>query len=411
MSALLTPKSASPTVGTGLALLTLIAVALLWATNARPISGYVVSALSLFLFAGVTLTRAEQVTGLVRDHALLAYLAYVASALLMSLALSGQDASGVVLDALVLLGYGAVYASAASLRDTCRGNVIWGLAFLAGALSVYGLAAHQMPGLYVQEKLHNHHAVTGTFVNPNHFATFLGFGLVVSLSLALTQHKFDAKPIILGSICLYALLQTGSRAGLAATAIGLACTVIAHQMARNESRGLNIRMSNGRLWIYAATGLGVILITGLGSVTVERLGRLVADAPIRITLYADVLQAIAAAPLTGYGLGSFDEVYRTLQSPSVNIDRAWRSAHSAPLETLFESGAAILVLPLAAIALYGRRLTHTLKAKATAPGLAAAGILATGLTHSLFDNTLSTPAVGAVFAAGLGLARPLGAPA
>ena len=112
MSALLTPKSASPTVGTGLALLTLIAVALLWATNARPISGYVVSALSPFLFTGVTLTHAEHVTGVVRDHALLAY---VASALLMSLELSGQDANGVVLDALVLLGYGAVYASAAIL--------------------------------------------------------------------------------------------------------------------------------------------------------------------------------------------------------------------------------------------------------------------------------------------------------
>lgn len=409
MSALLTPKSETATVGTGLTLITLIAVAILWATNARPISGYVVSALSLFLFAGVTLTRGEHVTGVVRDHALLAYLAYVASALLMSLALSDQDPSGVALDALVLLGYGAIYASASSLCDTCRGNVTWGVAFLAGGLAVYGLAAHEIPELYIQQKLYNQHAVTGTFSNPNHFATFLGFGLVVSLSLALTQPKFDAKPIILGSICLYALLQTGSRAGLAASVIGLACTAIAHQMARGGSKGLNIRTGNRRPWIYAATGLGVILIMGLGSVTLERLGRLVADAPIRITLYADVLQAIAAAPLTGYGLGSFDEVYRTLQSPSVNIDRAWRSAHSAPLETLFESGAAIFVLPLAAIALYGRRLTQTLKAKATAPALAAAGILATGLAHSLFDNTLATPAVGAVFAAGLGLARPLGA--
>ena len=232
MSVLITPKPAAPTVGTCLALLTLIAVALFWATNVRPLLGYVVSALSLFLFAGVTLTRAEHVSGLVRDHALLAYLAYVASALLISLALSGQDPRGVVLDALVLLGYGAVYASASSLCKICRGNIIWGLAFLAGGLAVYGLTAHQMPELYIQEKFYNLHAVTGTFVNPNHFATVLGFGLIVSLSLALTQSKFDAKPIILGSICLYALLQTGSRAGLAASTIGLACTVIVHRMAR-----------------------------------------------------------------------------------------------------------------------------------------------------------------------------------
>jgi len=34
-----------------------------------------------------------------------------------------------------------------------------------------------------------------------------------------------------------------------------------------------------------------------------------------------------------------------------------------------------------------------------------------GLSHSLFDNTLSIPAVVITFAAGLGLARSVGAPA
>ena len=406
MSALITPKSAASTVGAGLALLTLITVALLWGTNARPFSGYLVAALSLFLFAGVTLTRTEHVSGLVRDHALLAYLAHIAAALLMSLMVSEQDPRGVVLNALVLLGYGAVYASASSLCDTCRVNLLWGSAFLAGGLALYGLAAHQIPYLYFQEKLYNHHAVTGTFINPNHFATILGFGLIMCLSLTLTQLKFDTKPVILGLICLYALLQTGSRAGLAASAIGVTCIIMAHRVARDGSSGLIVGTGNGRLWICAAAGLGVFLLTGLGGVTVDRLGRLFAEAPIRIALYADVLKAIAAAPLTGYGLGSFEEAYRTLQSPSVNIDRTWRSAHSAPLGTLFESGAVILLLPLTVTVLYWRNLASTLKNTATAQGLAAVGILSTGLAHSLFDNTLSIPAVGTVFAAALGAASP-----
>lgn len=394
---------AQTTMGTGLTLLALIAIAGLYGTNARPLPGYVVSGLSLLIFAGVALTRSQDLTGLARDHALLAYVAYVVTALLVSLAFSEQDPRGLALQSLVLLGYGAIYAAASSLCGTCKVHLLWGLAFLIGGIAVYGLAAHQVPELYVQNKLYNHHAVTGTFINPNHFATLLGFGLVLALSLALTQVKTDTKPFILGLICLYALLQTGSRAGLAASAIGLTCTVLAHRMTRSSAS-----VGNGRLWIYTAAALAIVLLASLGSVTVERLARLLAEAPIRIVLYADVLQTIAAAPLTGYGLGSFEEVYRTLQSPSVNINRTWLSAHSAPLETLFETGAIVFLIPLASTFLFVGNLLRTLRRSTTGPRLAALGIIATGLGHSLFDNTLSIPAIGAVFATALGAARPAG---
>ena len=48
------------------------------------------------------------------------------------------------------------------------------------------LAAHQMPELYLAEKTYNHHAVTATFINPNHLATLLGFGSVAALALLLS---------------------------------------------------------------------------------------------------------------------------------------------------------------------------------------------------------------------------------
>jgi hypothetical protein len=100
-----------------------------------------------------------------------------------------------------------------------------------------------------------------------------------------------------------------------------------------------------------------------------------------------------------------------LQGEAVSVDRAWLSAHSAPLETLFETGVFVLLLPIAALAFYAKRLLSGVEHDTGPASVAALGILATGLSHSLFDNTLSIPAVGMTFAAALGLARWVGAPA
>ena len=93
------------------------------------------------------------------------------------------------------------------------------------------------------------------------------------------------------------------------------------------------------------------------------------------------------------------------------MDRAWLSAHSAPLETLFETGVVVFLLPIAALVFYAKGLLISVERDTGPATVAALGILATGLSHSLFDNALSIPAVGMTFAAALGLARSVGAPA
>jgi O-antigen ligase len=116
------------------------------------------------------------------------------------------------------------------------------------------------------------------------------------------------------------------------------------------------------------------------------------------------LAATAQSPLTGYGLGAFEEIFRVVQTEAVDVNLNWRSAHSAPLEVLFESGFLVFLLPLAAFAFYAKSILKSDANSNPTTKIAALGILITGVLHGLFDNTLSTPGVGATFAACLGLA-------
>ena len=391
----------------GAGLLMVLAFGAGFGTSARPHAVLSTSALALLVLGLAALTTTIKFNHLGRDRALVLYCAYVGVALVVTLIFLEVGGADAINASLALTGFAAAYATASSLCNTCRTRMLWGIAALASVLGVYGLAAHQMPELYLSEKIYNHHAVTATFINPNHLATLLGFGSVAALALLFSGPHLNTRAAIFLAICLYALLQTGSRAGLTATFLGLSSVLILHM----RRRGTPISYNRVTLLVAGLISLVVILALGLASVTGERLANLAAEAPIRIALYGDVASAVAAKPLTGYGLGSFEGAFRMLQGEAVNMDRAWLSAHSAPLETLFETGVVLVLLPIAALVLCAKRVLNGVEHDTGPASIAALGILATGLSHSLFDNTLSIPAVGMTFAAGLGLARSAGAPA
>ena len=396
------------TIWLGVSLLVVLVFGAVLGTDARPHSVFSTSALALVVFGLAALITPNKFNHLGRDRALILFCAYVVAALAVTLMFSEVSGAEALNASLALLGFAAAYSIAASLCDTCRTRLLWGIATLASMLGVYGLAAHQMPALYLTEKIYNHQAVTATFINPNHLATLLGFGSISALALLLTGPRLNMRAAVFLTVCLYALLQTGSRAGLAATLLGLSIVLIPHLRQRGVpmSASQKILLASGLL---AATS--VLLAFGLASVTAERLINLAADAPIRLALYGDVISAVAAAPATGYGIGSFEGAFRMLQSEAVSMDRAWLSAHSAPLETLFETGVVVFLLPLAALIFYAYRALIGIKRDTGPVNIAALGILAAGLSHSFFDNTLSIPTVGMTFAVGLGLAHSAGAPA
>jgi O-antigen ligase len=391
------------TAPTSLALILILAFAMTFATNSRPTYALAVSSVILLIFGFLAFLKTERVLGVMKDSALLFYLTYVGLAFAITLLFSNQLFEEALRCALILTGYGAIYALSASLCKVSRLWILWGVSTLVSLLAIYGLAAHQFPELYLSEKVFNHHAITATFTNPNHFATLLGFAILTSLTLLVTQARLHFLAIIFVAICSYTLLQTGSRAGLAATFLGLVGVLFLSKRS-GYIWGKN-RLSSISLALYFIS-IALLAWLFIPSVTLERFTNLAEHAPIRLALYQDVLAVIAQSPLTGYGLGSFKEVFRATQSEAVDVNLTWRSAHSAPLEIIFETGVVVAILPLVAGTLLLKTIFKTTRSQPEPQGKAAFGVLITAAFHALFDNSLATPAVGITTACVLGLSQP-----
>lgn len=381
-----------------LALILILAFAMTFATNSQPSYALAVSSVSCLTFGFLAILMSERVLAVLHDRVLLFYLSYVGLAFAVTLLFSSQLFAEALGCAIVLVGYGAIYAMAASLCKVSHLWILWGVSTLVSCLAVYGLAAHQFPELYLHQKVFNHHAITATFINPNHFATLLGFAIITSLTLLITQARLHFLAIIFVVICSYTLLQTGSRAGLAATFLGFIYVLFVV----NRSKKLlgHRRLSLISLILYFVI-LTILIWLFIPSVTIERFANLTENAPVRLALYQDLLAAIFQAPFTGYGLGTFEEVFRIIQTEAVDVNLTWRSAHSAPLEIIFETGVFVALLILATNLVFARRIYNA--ASHDASCLAALGILTTAGFHSLFDNSLSIPAVSVTLAIMLGL--------
>ncbi len=128
----------------------------------------------------------------------------------------------------------------------------------------------------------------------------------------------------------------------------------------------------------------------------------------RFTAYPHMVQAIMDQPLTGFGLGTFDEVFRVYRGPDVTIyfDRA----HSDYLEIAMNAGIPAATILVIACGLPLITLFSALKHGAQYRSFIALGITVTmqlGL-HSLVDFSLQMPAVSytwvAVVAASMAIA-------
>ena len=385
---------------TASALLSFLAFAMTFATNSRPAYALIVCALSLAGFGVLALMRSEHASAALRDRTLRLYLSYVSLALIVTLIFSDQTASDAIRCAIILTGYAAIYTLAKSLCNICRDHVLIGVAALISILAVYGLAANHFNWLYYTEKTLSQHAVTATFINPNHLATLLGLGVVVSLTLLLRKSHLKVPAAIFLIVCSYTLMQTGSRAGLTAALIAAILMLVCQGY--SSKNGDKLPKSLRQLLLV---GIATIIFLWLSSqsLTLERFHNLADNASIRLALYSDILIAISNAPLTGYGLGSFEEKYRMFQSETVNMNLTWMNAHSAPLEVVFETGIVTAVVLATAIVSLIVSISKNIQKFSSAQGLAAAGTLTLGVLHSLFDNSLAIPAVATTCATLLGL--------
>lgn len=259
--------------------------------------------------------------------------------------------------------------------------------------------------------------VTATFVNRNHYATFAGLTMIASMAVAMTAYRrawqlsdrsqptlsrmlecLAGRPIVYFLVTLViatAWMQSHSRMGLAAVALGIVVMLALMMSAKLIRRGI-------APWvILVLAGLFLVQISGAG--TLSRLGG--DGEEDRWKLFAVVSDEIGSAPYTGSGYGSFAQafpMYRDFRLPGKTI---YAQAHNSYLELAAELGIPATVLfvgmilwcaLLCLIAVF-RRQRDQLYAIV---GVAASVVVG---AHALFDFSPQIPAVAAVYAALLGM--------
>jgi hypothetical protein len=277
--------------------------------------------------------------------------------------------------------------------------------------------------------------VTGTFVNPNHFANYLA--LIVPLALFLIAGAWfqaNRKPrtrlgegiaalaerhlplAVLGLftavICLVGILVAQSRGALLATLVGCGFTGVGLLNARRRGRwaGVAVRFT-------AAAAVAGLLLFGLISFlgqerTIERFRPNEVEQETAVGRLIGIKTALAiwnAFPIVGSGLGTFDEVALSYQT--ADLTRIYNHAHCDYAEILATTGIGFLVAFVTIAAGYvwlwrSAFVTPPLSRKTRAFLIAAIASITVAMVHALFDFNFFIPANAATLAviAGAGVA-------
>lgn len=211
--------------------------------------------------------------------------------------------------------------------------------------------------------------VFGTFINRNHFSSyvnmciFLGLGLLlsamqratgsyeistagqkmpvrysVSLWSEILQHPQAVWLLLPITVCMTAVLASLSRGGILALAVGLVLAILAWQR-RGGSRGI--------WWFLAIPALAFALLTWYGaSPTMQRLDDEVLAQGGRYTIWTAAFDAFRHFPFTGTGFGTFltvEPLYRPIGTEQTIVHE---HAHNEYLEALVEGGLIRFLLTL-----------------------------------------------------------------
>jgi O-antigen ligase len=263
--------------------------------------------------------------------------------------------------------------------------------------------------------------LTGSFINHNTAATFLGAGAIMwfcsALSLLQSFRVSSFRHLLLAMAdeesamnvvgrsaaaftCFLAVLLTESRGGLIACCLGLLVAL-----------ALVIASRKKRLRWYVWVGSAVFI---LGAVNLlSRIGRIGSQGLFdngRWSIYEYCLEAIRRRPFLGSGAGTFPDIFPSLRDASLFSGGVWEYAHSTILEIAVEMGAPIAILVLmACVASLSILARAAIRANDRESWMIAAiaGVVALGYGHSLIDFSLQIPGVLVTFSVllGCGLAR------
>ncbi len=305
-----------------------------------------------------------------------------------------------------LLALAAAFAAAAlaGLHRRCRRLLL--AALVAGALFqvLYGARRWlaRATTIWGEEVPAVGGGIRGTFVNPNHLATFLLIALAPlfawgfwALRRAAREPSYErrlllmAPPAVLWLTVFVGLALTRSRAALVAAAIATVIQAVLASGGRHR-RAVTVGL------LVVLLGVGGIAVTGFdqGLSWMTEREALGLDWGSRVRVYGATVDLWQRFPLTGVGLGAFQTTFHLVRPATVR--GVWHHAHNDYLELLATAGLVGVLVLGAGLLWVLRRLWTVLRRghrrEDRVAALAALGVLTALGVQEVFDFGLVLPA-------------------
>ena len=309
----------------------------------------------------------------------------------------------------------------------CRGArraeiFLWALVGIGGLYAAAGIyAVAFLPGGVLFDEIAPDRVVSSTFVNRNNFATFAGLGLIVALALTMRLYRRElresgdvlrlkiaaligttggtaALPLAVAFTILVALLLSGSRGGIIATAVGL-LTLLALNVLSNRRTGRH----EAAIALLVAVLIGAAFIAFGGVVLGRIAGQGLYDEG-RLLAQVITIRSILSAPILGYGYGAFASAFPMFRDDTISVWSAWDKLHETYLEVLQGLGLVFGTMLIASVVLLVFRCVRAAVAGRrafTIPAAAASVSFLVG-AHALVDFSLQIQAVTLTYMAVLG---------
>jgi hypothetical protein len=316
-------------------------------------------------------------------------------------------------------------------RDVRRAyQLLNAVALIGAAYALYGLLAFALTPGYVLwlPTMFSKGYVTSTFINRNSFATYAGMGLIVvcGLIVRLSRHKVvreggparfkiasfievagrqGAMLLAIGFLLASALLLSVSRGGILASALGLlvfGCLSVQRRRSVLKDRRASI--------VFVAVLVATVFLV-LGAAFLGRMAGQGIGEESRTAAYRSIISAIWNSPFSGFGYGTFADVFPLYRDRSVSVHGKWTIAPNTYLEVFQDLGVifgALLIASIVLLAYQNMKRATTRQMGATAqPSDATVLYVVSGIAflvgiHSFLDSSLQSQVVTLTFAALLG---------
>jgi len=264
-------------------------------------------------------------------------------------------------------------------------------------------------------------SLTGTFINRNNFAAFLGLGLQSTIAYALYHFRQKARPsnaellntsisllkntwwlILVIILLVTSLILTSSRAGIASVIASI--FVLLCMSSEFQFRNI-LRMKNVATFLILIFSI-LFLINFSGEALIDR-GIEDYSLTQRLNSLPQIFNAYQNTPIIGSGLGTFSEVFPIFRKATVDLHLV--RAHNDYFELAITAGPIVVTMFVLAIILIMIRITLNLKGRGPLRPLMAVSISSTFqiASHSIVDFPLQIPPIAflwcGILSVGLGI--------